>query len=407
MNDQIFQPLSNGNSNAGTLPNLRTPPISISGTPIVYGPSALAVDFSATLLAFDDTDPESTTTNIAGQVVTFGKDTIIIAGTTLFPGAPAITISGTSISLGSSALIIGTRTVPLSQSAHPLVTTLAGHAIMAAPNAVELAGTTLHPGVPGVTLDGTAVSLDTAGRLIVGSKTIILATESADLGRQILGAFGGDPASDASDPMIAIVGDLVITAAPTGVVFAGITLASGAPMKTVSGTLMSLDTAGQLIVGAKTINLAGNIAGLGELGDQPASDLSDKMITTIAGQAVTAAPTAVAFAGTTLIQGAPGKTIDGTLVSLNTAGQLVVGSKTVGLTSESAGLGEFILGAFGANRPLDSTTSAPVGENFLNGSINGTNISVEFFRDEAEGLKSELLVWKTVAVIVVAMALLM
>ena len=220
INNQVGRPLSNGVSDAGTPLNLGAPFISVSGTPIVYGLSALAVGSGIKLLAFDDPNFTSTTKNIAGQAVTFGRDAIAVAGTTLSPGASAITISGTLISLGSSALIIGSSTIPLSQSVDPLITTAAGHTITAAPNAIEVAGTTLHPGVPGVTLDGTAVSLDTAGHLVVGSKTMTFAVESAGLGEQILRAFGNDPASDA---MTTSIGGQVLTAAPTGVTFAGTT----------------------------------------------------------------------------------------------------------------------------------------------------------------------------------------
>ena len=82
--------------------------------------------------------------------------------------------------------------------------------------------------------------------------------------------------------------------------------------------MISLNAAGRLVVDAKTISFTSNITRLEEPGDQPASGISDALTTTIAGQAVTAAPTAVAFAGTTLNPGAPGKMIAGTLISLNT-----------------------------------------------------------------------------------------
>ena len=407
INNQADQPLSDGVSDTRTPLYPGALSISVSGTPIVYRLSALAVGSSTTLLAFDDPKLTSMTKNIAGQAVTLGRDAIAVAGTILTPGASAITISGTLISLGSSALIIGSSTIPLSQSADALITTVAGHTITAAPNAIEVAGTTLHPGDPGVTLDGTAVSLDTAGHLVVGSKTTTLAIESAGLGEQILRAFGDDPASDASDPMTTSIGGQVVTAAPTGVAFASTTLTPGSPGKTVGGTLISLNAAGQLIVDAKTISFTSNITRLGEPGDQAASGMSDALTTAIAGQAVTAAPTAVAFAGTTLAPGAPGKMIAGTLVSLNNAGQLVVGSKTVGLTRESAGLGKLIMGAFGADGPQDSsTTPAPVRGNFSNGTADGTNTGVEIFKGQAEGLDSGLSVWKTAVALVGAMALL-
>ena len=405
INNQIGQPLSDGVSDAGTPLTLGAAFISVSGTPIVYGPSALAIGSGTTLLAFDDPNFTSMTKNIAGQAVTIGRDAIAVAGTTLSPGASAITISGTLISLGSSALIIGSSTIPLSQSAGPLITTVAGHTITAAPNAIEVAGTTLHPGVPGVTLDGTAVSLDTASHLVVGSKNMTLAVESAGLGEQILRAFGDDPASDASDPMTTSISGQVITAAPTGVAFAGTILTPGSPGKMIGGTLISLNTAGQLVVDAKTIPFPSSIAGLEEPGHQPTSELSDALTTTIASQAVTAAPTAIAFAGTTLTPGAPGKTIAGTLVSLNTAGQLVVGSKTVGLTHDSGDLGRLIMGVFGANGPPDSSaTPAPVGGNLSSGNIDGTNTGVAIFRGEAEGVESVLSVWKVGIALVAAMA---
>ena len=173
----------------------------------------------------------------------------------------------------------------------------------------------------------------------------------------------------------------------------------------IGGTLISLNTAGQLVVDAKTIPFPSSIASLGEPGHQPTSGMSDALTTTIAGQAVTAAPTAVVFAGTTLTPGAPGKTIAGTLVSLNTAVQLVVGSKTVGLTGESAGLGGLIMGAFGANEPPDSNaTPAPVGGNLSNGTTDGTNAGVAIFRGEAEGVESVPSVWKVGIALMAAMA---
>ena len=89
-------------------------------------------------------------------------------------------------------------------------------------------------------------------------------------------------------------------------------------------------------------------------------DRAHPFITTVAGQAITAAPTAVAFAGTTLTPGAPGERINGTLVSLNTANQLVLGSKTVALQSEG--------GKSGSQETSPSSSSS-------NGTGNLTNTS--------------------------------
>ena len=327
INQQAVQQLSHGISILGTTLTPGAPPITISGTSIAYGPSVLVVGTSTVPLASDSDFPSPTTTTIAGQAITIGQNTVRIAGTVLSPGGPAITVSGTPISLGSSALVIGTSTVPLaSQASKPFITTVAGHAITAAPNAVEVAGTTLRPGLSGVTLDGTVVSLDKSGQLVVGSKTMPLTSESAGLSGVIVGGFG----------------------------------------------------------------------------DMSPSEVSNPLITTIAGQAVTAASTAVAFAGTTLTPGAPGKTIKGTPISLNAAGQLVVNSKTITLESNSAGLAGLVMGGFGAGGSFDSTSPSPTQAIFSNGT---SNTSVQVFQGKAEDLKS-FLSWKKVAVSMVAMIIL-
>ena len=115
-------------------------------------------------------------------------------------------MSGTLISLGSSALIVGSSTVLLpTEIPTPFITTVAGEAITAAPNAVEVAGSTLSPGAPGVDLGGTLVSLDAAGELVVGSKTIALdGSSGGGLGGLKMAGFGsGGPAPSPASPLVA------------------------------------------------------------------------------------------------------------------------------------------------------------------------------------------------------------
>ena len=229
LNGQVIRTLSYGISIAGTTLTPGARPITISETPISYGPSLLAVGSTTTSLAVDD--PQLLTTNIAGQFFTIKPNAIEIAGATMTPGAPAVTVSGTPVSLGSSALVIGTNTIPFqTQPAEAFITNAASYPNTAAADAVGLAGTTLHPGNPGVELDGTVVSLDVGGgHLVVGSNQ-------------------------------------AITAAPTAVIFAGTTLLTpGAPGKTINGTLISLNTAGQLVMGTKTVPFETSGAGLGRL----------------------------------------------------------------------------------------------------------------------------------------------
>lgn len=462
VNNQVIQPLSNGISIAGTTLTPGAPPITVSGTPIYLGSSVLVIGTSTVPLASGA--PTPITTTIAGHVVTAAPDAIAVAGTTLTRGAPPITVSGTPIHFGSSALVIGTSTVRLAPEVPTqMITTIAGHAITAAPNAVAIAGNTLSPGAPGTTIDGTVLSLDPAGQFVVGSKTIALTTNvsetmtttiagqaitavpngitvagitlspgafgttldgtllSLDTARQlIIGSKTIPLESVSSSSLTTTIGGQFITAAPNGIVIAGTTLTPGASGVTVGGTLISLNTAGQLVIGSKTITLPSGSTGLaglimGGFGIAASSKSADPLTTTIDGHVITAGPTALAMAGTTLTPGAPGFTIDGTIVSLNTAAQLVVGSKTIPLESgnpgssgETAGLGGLIMGGFGAGGPFGAFSTGSPSSTQGNGSTvagNGTSAGVQVFSGNAVSLKGHYL-WGKMALSVIAMSVL-
>lgn len=372
INNQVVQPLSHGISVAGTTLTPGAPPITVSGTLIHFGSIALVVGTSTAPLVSGD--PSPITTTIAGHVITAAPNAIAVADTTLTRGAPPITVSGTPIHFGASALVVGTTTVPLApEIPTQIVTTIAGQAITAGSSAVAIAGNNLSPGAPGTTIDGTILSLNTAGQFVVGSKTIPLGSQGPET-------------------ITTTIGGQVITAAPNKLAIGGTALTPGASGVTVGGTLVSLNTAGQLIVGSKTIALpSGSIA----LGGQivgglgvGASEVANPITTTIDGQIITAGPTALAMAGTTLTPGAPGFTINGTLVSLNTAAQLIVGSKTIPLESENGGssgqtadLGGLIVGGFGNEGPFGpfgtNSPSPALGNNSAaigNGTSNGTTV---------------------------------
>lgn len=311
------------------------------------------------------TTPTEGSTLTEGQVASINNQQvqqlsqgISIAGTTLTPGAPPITVASTLISFGSAALVVGTSTVPFaSETPRKIVTTIAGQVLTVAPTAITFAGTTLSPGVAGAGVDGTIVSLDSAGQFIVGSQKIPLLSSS--LSRTITTTIAGQP----------------ITAAPNAVAIAGSTLTAGASGTTLSGTPVSLNAAGQLVVGSKTVPL-------------DSDSESSRTITTTIGdrQVITAAPTGVAFAGTTLRPGASGVTINDTLVSLNTAGQLVLGSTTVTLQSKDTGLGGLIIGGFGPGGPVVDPTSS-VQRNVSSGFGNGTGAGGPVFEGKAGGLR--------------------
>ena len=390
MNNQVVQVLSHGISIAGTTLTRGAPPIVVSGTPIHFGSSGLIIGTSTIFLA--PGIPTHMTTTIGGQAIIAASDVVAIAGSTLSPGAPGTIVDGTVLSLDTAGrFFVGSKTISLLESSKEvpktITTNVAGQALTAAPNAVIVAGTTLNPGAPGVTLAGTVISLDTASQLIVGPKTLSLGS------------------SHQSSPLIEIGGRL-ITAAPDGITMASTALTRGAAGVTVGGTLVSLDAAGQLIVGPKTITLQeggsqGQPTTMGEPGNGAPSSLSSlevanpPFVTTIGGQIITAAPTALLIAGstTTLTPGAPALTINSTLVSLNTAAQLILGSKTVpllGSNAQTTDLSALIMKAFGPGGPFNSPASPSLarGNNSLNNgvSVNDTSMSgavgVKVFRGD-------------------------
>ena len=108
---------------------------------------------------------------------------------------------------------------------------------------------------------------------------------------------------------------------------------------TLRGTLVSLDAAGELIVGTHTIPLESASGGLN----------GDELITPFAGQALTANSNAVEFAGSTLKRGGPGVTMRGIPVSFDSASELVIDSETVYVGSSLPG---FVMATFALGGPL-------------------------------------------------------
>ena len=256
INNQVIQPLSHGIAISGTTLTPGAPPISVSGTLIHFDSSALIIGTSTVPLS-RNTGPIITT--IAGHVIQASSDAIVVAGTTLTRGSPPMTLSGTPIYLGPSALVVGTSTIPLAPEPLPqIIATIAGQAITAAPNIVTIAGTILKPEAPDATVDGTLVSLNTAGQLIIGSKTIALQDGSASSGEQTTGAFRAETRSSITTTLD---NGQVITAGPAALEIPGTTLTPGAPAITVDRTLVSLRTDSQLVLGSKTVWLGGDKAG--------------------------------------------------------------------------------------------------------------------------------------------------
>lgn len=321
------------------------------------------------------TEGQVQTTN--NQIIQPLSHGISIAGTTFTPGAPPVIVSDTS-------------TVPLVSGDPSLVTTIiGGHVITAAPDVIAIAGITLTRGAPPITLSGTPIHFGSSA-LVVGISTISLAPEFPTQ----------------------------ITTKTAGQAIADHTLNPGAPATTIDGTILSLNTAGQFVVGSQTIPFG--------------SKVPDTMTINIAGQNIAAAPSlsnAVTVAGTTLTPGAPGITLDGTLLSLDTASELIVGSKTVPLGSASpnstvTAIGGQVVTAAPDRVAIGGTALTPgasgitvggtlvshntaQGNNFSTGGGNGTiTTSVKAFQGNAASLKGYFLC-NSMAVAAVAMCVIL
>ena len=314
--------------------------------------------------------PQRILTTIAGHGITAAPSSVAIAGATINPGDPATILGGTRIALNTAgSLIVGSKTIPLaSRLPGKLTTNIAGLAITAHPTGVTVAGSTMSPGDPATLIGGTKVALNTAGSLILGAMTIPLA-------------------SGLSEPLTTTIANQPLTANPTALIVAGTTMNPGDPTITVEGTPIALDAAGNLVIASKTIPF--------ETGTKKVEPL----VTTIAGQVITAAAGGIALAGTTLKKGDAGYSINGTVISLDSAGRFVVGFQTQSFENESVGSGTGFLA--GTTTPL-----VVQGDDHSNGTGSAaTTTGVQKFTGEAGGWKGDFLAIKAGLVVIAGFVL--
>ena len=89
-------------------------------------------------------------------------------------------------------------------------------------------------------------------------------------------------------------------------------------------------------------------------------------------------------------------TIDGTLISFENSGELVVGSKTITLEGPGLSLGGLIIGGLGSQRPFSTDTPSPVRANSTVETGNGTSRTVQAFGGKVGGLKGCFVLWTVV-----------
>ena len=212
-------------------------------------------------------------------------------------GVPTPIPSSNAIALEPPYIDIGGQHVTLSQASTNVI----------------LGGQTLAPGGPAITVSDTPISLPAPNYV---------------------------PSPQAIAPVYN-VGGHTITANPTAIPLKGTTLLAGDSAITISGTPVSLQPSGALVIGDSTVPVVPTDAGPASAGVQALAP-----VYTVGNLVVTANPTAIAVAGTTIIPGGSGVTIAGTAVSVPQSGGLVIGSSTVQVQPTS------LNPASGVNSPL-------------------------------------------------------
>lgn len=250
--------------------------------------------------------PPQSIFTIGAQTFTANPTGFKVDNTVISPGDAAHTVDGTSISLDKSGVLaIGSSTVSLTNPS-TTVLAVAGQTFTPNPSAFSIAGSIVSAGDLAITIDGTTVSLDQSGALAIGSTTISLT----------------DPSPTPFAPEAFTVAGQTFTPNPSAFPIAGTTISADGPAITVSGTVVSLGQSGALRIGSSTIPLASP------------TDLPPSKVYTIAGQTFTPNPSAFSIANSIVSAGGPAATIDGTIISLGQSGALVIGSSTVNLPTQ-------------------------------------------------------------------------
>ena len=316
-------------------------------------------------IAIGSQKPGSATT-VNGQLAEPLVNGISIAGFTVTPDAAPITADGTRIFIGSNALVVGSISVDIVLPPVSLTpdqaTEMNGQLIQPLTNGgISVAGQTLTPGAAPITISGTPISLGPSS-LMIGSSSIAITLPSQSWIPGQLTIFDGQVIQPLTNGGISIDGT---------------TLTPGALPITVSGTPISLGSAA-LVIGFRTVSLD--------------SEIPEQFVTTVAGQAIAADPTAVEVGSLTLTPGGPGTSLSGTLVSLDSVGELIVGTRTIPLETMAGGLGGLIIGGLGPGGPYATSLAGPGN---ISGSENGTTIGngVQAFEGSGKTSKCSSL-WK-------------
>ncbi|KAF2471186.1 uncharacterized protein BDR25DRAFT_313811 [Lindgomyces ingoldianus] len=170
-----------------------------------------------------------------------GGGLIIDPGTTIQKGGTAVTISGTTISIGDRSVTLrspaGVTSIPIGSAGSSAHITVGFQELNfdSAGNLLAV-GVTLKQGDPAITIAGSVVSMGVSGILITNPGTGVIKSISL---------------SSLQGMQVINVGDQALTIDPAGnlVLHDGKTLHIGDPAITISGTVISIGTAGVVVTG--------------------------------------------------------------------------------------------------------------------------------------------------------------
>ena len=276
--------------------------------------AASVIENAGASLSLVASDPDPKTGNpvsAAGETPTPAISALSIAGTTISAGGPAITVSGKVVSLQASGTLVmgsnavdlwtaGLGTTLLSDPSDPSSKTygIDGLGVQVKPQSslAVINGVTLSAGGPGVTVSGSFLSLESEGKTLdVGDTRFAMPTEAADTTHEV------DKFSVQAQPQSSIV------------VVDGATLTAGAPDITVSGSLVSLEVGGgTLDVGTARFSIPTDAADTpyGIDGSSVQAQPGSSSYAVVDGATLTAGGSGLSISGTLLSLESGGKTLD-------------------------------------------------------------------------------------------------
>ena len=326
-------------------------------------PTALIAASSSALshLPYQSWSPGKVAT-IDSQVIRSLPDGISIASVVLTPGSSGITLSGTVIPLGSSALIIGTRDEVPGQ----LVSDVAGLIVPTQTNNI-LVGSSTYPLPTATEFEPNALSS--------------LATLS----------IGGQAAQYAPGPTgRVLIGDQTIAQGSQATI-SGTVISVGKSDFNVDHRTYALPTSTEAVAliegGLLTVTSSDLMVGDSEHAVPMAPavvPLEVPVPVSVGGQAVhKASQGGLIVGGSTLMPGAPGVIISGAMISLNSASDLILGSKTIPLEIPAKGSDGLVIGRSGSEDSFPtSSQDLRIGPVSRNGTMT--------VRQDAEGKASDL-----------------